>query len=252
MVRNADYSTYFELGDNFSALALHQAFEQGWRMVHEHASVVSSHPTAIFEHVPAPSESTPTDIRKVAAKVVSHARSKPLIFVEGWSFEATRRIGVWLRYNGRLQLVFDGYVDAGQIEGLRERIAQEARVIDGDWDEMAHTSRRRWVWSTDPFILYRRTRAYLRVESHSMFVGQRIILNHEIQRVLSVFTGWTTGVQLELKDGTRVKVARHVCWGAIFDPLYDTWALEFDTIWSESLSRCLAEAIQVDWEREGY
>lgn len=240
------------IGDNFSALALHHLFDEACCMAHDDVEVATTVTRTLFETVPAPKESRPTDIREVAAKVLAHARSEPLVFVEGWSVEAKRRVGVFVRSMNQLQLVFDGYVDSGQIEGLRERIAQDARVLEGGWDEMAHTARRRWVWSDEPFVLYRRGRRYLRVASQAIWVGNRIIHIHEIARVLSVAGAITTGVDLELTSGERVKVARHVNWGAILDPLYDGWELEFDTIWCESLARSLGEAIEVEWSRDDY
>jgi len=179
-----------------------------------------------------------------AVKVIERYQKMGLevLMVRGWTLEGAQRVGLYV-ISEKCIRVFDAYVRTDEIPTL-----EAMRPTPAHDDEMAFTTRKRFVWTAAPFRLWQGGTPIARLYPGTLWT----IKGGEIprDRIVSVrgwlSEGWTKmGVDVETNDGEKKHVAVGLNPGPCLDVLYDGIDLMFDVEWVESISRILAEELDV-------
>lgn len=164
-----------------------------------------------------------------------------VLMVRGWKLDDAQRVTLYVVSEACIR-VFDAYIrteDIHELETFGPTTAHD--------DEMAFTTRRRFVWTEAPFRLWQRGTKVAQLYPGSIWTAKREIKRADIVSV----RGWLSenwaklGVDLETTSGERVDVAVGHNPDSYLNPFYDGIDLMFDVEWVESISRILARELDV-------
>ncbi len=165
-----------------------------------------------------------------------------VLMVRGWTSQDAQRVSLYV-ISEKCILVFDAYIQTAEIEML-----EALRPTPATDDEMALTSYRRFVWTSSPFRLWQAGTPIARLYPDVFWsIKDGDIPRNEIVSV----RGWVSkswlrmGVDLQLKDRRKVQLAHGIKLSQFFDLFYDGVDLLFDMGWVDSISRTLAQELNV-------
>ncbi len=230
------------IGDESNAVPLLNTIKAAIAHVSGHVETRLAHLAMASPVIDAPT-TIPVGV-EAASEIIERYQKMGLevLMVRGWPSDDAERVSLYV-ISEKCILVFDAYIRTAEIAAL-----EAFRPTPATDDEMAMTSRRRFVWTSSPFRLWQAGTPIARLYPNVFWTLQ----GGDIPRngIVSV-RGWLSqdwlrlGVDFELKDGRKIQVARGFNPDAALDMFYDGIDLMFDVGWVESISRTLAQELNV-------
>ncbi len=231
-----------EIGDQINASPLFHTIQAAIAHVRGDSKTTRAHLGMVSPITAAPKQD-PVDV-STAIEVVDRYRhlGREVLMVRGWKSGDAERVSLYVDSES-LVLVFDAYIRTLQIPEL-----EVLRPTPANNDEMAMTTHRRFVWKASPFRLWHNGKLVASLNRDVLWTKKAgEIPRKDIESV----RGWLSkdwlklGVDLEIKHGRNIQVARGFNPDAGMNMFYDGLDLLFDVEWVESISRTIAQELNV-------